>query len=89
MSHRQRKAPYFENSTANARPRVPAEPVMSTISSLIDFFGAGNIEKTIARVNLNETNEYKQRLSLDLRHDNTIETLKETNRRHDCVLFNK
>jgi hypothetical protein len=52
MSHKQRKAPYFENSTANARPRTPPEPVINTISSLIDFFGAGKMEKTIARINL-------------------------------------
>jgi len=45
----------LENSTASARPRTPPEPVMRTISSLIDFFGAGNIENTIARVNLNQT----------------------------------
>jgi hypothetical protein len=28
---------------------------MRTISSFIDFFGAGNIENTIARVNLDKT----------------------------------
>ena len=53
-SHKQRNAPYLENSTARARPRTPPEPVMRTISSLMDFFGAGKIEKTMARVNLEE-----------------------------------
>lgn len=53
-SHRQRNAPYLENSTARARPKTPPEPVMRTISSLMDFVGAGKIEKTIARVNLED-----------------------------------
>ena len=52
ISQRQRNAPYFENSTANERPKTPPDPVIRTISSLIDFFGAGKIEKTMARVNL-------------------------------------
>ena len=44
ISHKQRNVSYSENSTASERSKTPLEPVISTISSMIEFSDAGNIE---------------------------------------------
>lgn len=61
---------------------------MRTISSLIDFFGAGNTENTIARVNLNKIILKINKQNIHLRYYNTIKTLKKTNRRHIKYSYN-